>query len=129
MPLAAITDLSDDERSPPKKDDGVKPNPSTKKDDGAKKVTEKPSKSTKKEGDPEPVVKPKAEPKPKVKATVKPKQEPAQKSSGSTLKRPAAKVQLKKPAASVPARRAYKYLYHKKGMYGIKVDKKEVLAV
>ena len=119
MPLPSITSLSDDEAGP-------KP-PAVAKGDATPAVATTPAE------DP-PVPTPKAKSAPKKDKTVKTpkaKAEPVdkQRTGSSALKRPAAaKSVLKKPAASSPSVvKAYKYMYHKEGKYGIKFKGHEVM--
>lgn len=128
MPLEPITELSDDDTKKPTTKPAPTaptPKPAPKKVLPKKKATAKPavdkgSKKTQKVVEPLAETKPDAEP-----ATVELK----------ILKKPSASTNTvkKRPACCAtpdpdPTKvRAYKYLYHKKGMYGIKVDKREVL--
>ena len=72
---------------------------------------------------------PKKAAKSKAKGKAKPKSRPSAQSGASPAKRPAASI--KRPASNPPSGtlRAYKYLYHKQQMYGIKLGGKEQLTV
>lgn len=121
MELPGVDQLSDDDKQAPLKP--VKEQPKKKPDPKPKPKTL--PKAPKAKG------KPKAEPKPAVL-----KRPASSMTESSNLPEPAAETELpehtptapvlKRPAAATNLR-AYKYMYHKKGMWGIKYQKREIV--